>query len=106
MAHLWNPLPRPAAVPLACGALEVSEISAYYGESQVLFDVSLAVPSGQIVCPLGRNGVGKTTLLKTIMGLLAPRRGRIAFDGRDVTTAAPHLRAQAGIGYVPQGRGV
>ena len=106
MAQLLEPITRPAAAPLPCGALEVSEISAYYGESQVLFDVSLSVPAGQVVCLLGRNGVGKTTLLKTIMGLLAPRRGRIAFDGRDVTTAAPHLRAQAGIGYVPQGRGV
>jgi urea transport system ATP-binding protein len=84
--------------------LEIQGLDVSYGESQVLWDVSLSVPAGGVVCLMGRNGVGKTTLLKTIMGLLPARGGRIAFDGRDLVGRRPEERAACGIGYVPQGR--
>ena len=84
--------------------LEIGGLEVAYGESQVLWDVSLDVPAGQVVCLMGRNGVGKTTLLKTIMGLLPVRSGRIAFEGRDIGRVRPEERAACGIGYVPQGR--
>ncbi len=84
--------------------LEISGLNVAYGESQVLWDVSLAVPAGGVTCLMGRNGVGKTTLLKTIMGLLPARSGRIAFDGADLTGRRPEDRTNRGIGYVPQGR--
>jgi urea transport system ATP-binding protein len=86
--------------------LNVERLSVSYGESQVLSDVDLRIAPGQVVCLLGRNGVGKTTLLKSIMGLLSPRAGRVRFDERDVTQLPTHRRARAGIGYVPQGRGI
>jgi len=84
--------------------LSVEALDAGYGGSQILWGVDLTVTSGQVVCLMGRNGVGKTTLLKTIMGLLPARRGRVMLDGVDVTRWAPDRRARAGIGYVPQGR--
>jgi len=84
--------------------LEVQGLSVAYGESQVLWDVALDVPAGSVVCLMGRNGVGKTTLLKSIMGLLPARSGRIRFDGTDLTGWRPEERASCGIGYVPQGR--
>jgi urea transport system ATP-binding protein len=84
--------------------LEISGLNVAYGESQVLWDVSLTVPAGSVICLMGRNGVGKTTLLKTIMGLLPARSGRIAFDGADLTGRRPEDRMSRGIGYVPQGR--
>jgi urea transport system ATP-binding protein len=86
--------------------LSLNQVDVYYGASQILFDVTLEVKAAQVVCLLGRNGVGKTTLLKTIMGTLKPRAGEIYFAGQDVTNAPAHTRAQAGIGYVPQGRGI
>jgi urea transport system ATP-binding protein len=84
--------------------LEVRGLNVAYGESQVLWDVSLDVPAGSVVCLMGRNGVGKTTLLKSIMGLLPTRSGRVAFDGADLGGRRPEERAGCGIGYVPQGR--
>jgi urea transport system ATP-binding protein len=84
--------------------LEVRGLNVAYGESQVLWDVSLDVPAGSVVCLMGRNGVGKTTLLKSIMGLLPLRSGRVAFDGTDLGGRRPEERATCGIGYVPQGR--
>jgi urea transport system ATP-binding protein len=84
--------------------LEVRGLDVAYGESQVLWDVSLAVPAGTVVCLMGRNGVGKTTLLKSIMGLLPVRAGRVTFDGTDLGGRRPEERAACGIGYVPQGR--
>jgi len=84
--------------------LSVEALDAGYGGSQILWNVDLTVPTGQVVCLMGRNGVGKTTLLKTIMGLLPARGGRIVFDGVDVTRWSPDRRARAGVGYVPQGR--
>lgn len=84
--------------------LRIEQLQVSYGETQILRDVDLEVGPGQLVCLMGRNGVGKTTLLKSIMGLLRPRSGRVVFEDRDLTRAAPFVHARAGIGYVPQGR--
>lgn len=84
--------------------LEIRGLSTCYGESRILRAVDLTVHRGQMVCLIGRNGVGKTTLLKSVMGLLQPSQGSISFDGRDLARLPPHQRARRGIGYVPQGR--
>jgi len=84
--------------------LQVSGLNVYYGESHILRDVDLSVSPGEMVCLIGRNGVGKTTLLKTIMGLLPPGSGAIAFNGQSITHQSSDRRARLGIGYVPQGR--
>src|SRR5512137_3168391 len=84
--------------------LTVSALNQYYGGSHTLRDVAFEAPSGAVTCVLGRNGVGKTTLLKCLAGLLPVKSGSIGFDGRDVTRLAPHERARLGLGYVPQGR--
>jgi urea transport system ATP-binding protein len=84
--------------------LQIENLSVSYGETLILRDVNLKVQAGQVVCLMGRNGVGKTTLLKSVMGLLRPREGRILFEDRDFTKLSPDRRARAGIGYVPQGR--
>jgi urea transport system ATP-binding protein len=80
------------------------KINQFYGGSHTLWDIDLEVPKGGCVCLMGRNGVGKTTLLKVIMGLLPSSSGKVVFDGADLTGAPPEARARAGIGYVPQGR--
>src|SRR4249919_2753235 len=74
--------------------LTIRSLNVSYGDSQVLWDVHLDVPPGQVVCLLGRNGVGKTTLLKSIMGLLRPRSGRVVFQERDVSRFSPDKRAR------------
>jgi urea transport system ATP-binding protein len=84
--------------------LMIQGLNVSYGESQILWNVDLHVPEGQVVCLMGRNGVGKTTLLKSIMGLLPPRAGHIGLDGQDITRIRPEQRSRRGIGYVPQGR--
>ncbi|HXG22757.1 MAG TPA: urea ABC transporter ATP-binding subunit UrtE [Methylomirabilota bacterium] len=84
--------------------LQVSHLNQYYGESHILWDVDLEAPAGACVCLMGRNGVGKTTLLKTIMGLLPAKQGSIRFDGQELSAQPAELRARCGIGYVPQGR--
>ena len=84
--------------------LTVSNINQYYGGSHILRDVSLQATRGKVSVILGRNGVGKTTLLKSLMGLVAIKTGSIEFDGRAIERATPYERARAGIGYVPQGR--
>lgn len=84
--------------------LAVQQLEAGYGESIILRNVTLTVKPGQVVCLLGRNGVGKTTLMKSIMGLLKARGGSVAYNGTDLTKRAPGQRAKSGIGYVPQGR--
>ncbi|HHP7230782.1 MAG TPA: urea ABC transporter ATP-binding subunit UrtE [Xenococcaceae cyanobacterium] len=86
--------------------LRVSDLNVYYGESHILRNVDLSIPVGQMVCLIGRNGVGKTTLLKTIMGLLKPRTGEIFFADQSITKLTPDRRAKMGIGYVPQGRDI
>lgn len=84
--------------------LQVKNLNVYYGESHILRDVDLSVPSGQMICLIGRNGVGKTTLLKTVIGLLKPRTGTIIFGEQVINGKSPDQRARIGIGYVPQGR--
>jgi len=84
--------------------LSVSDLNQYYGGSHILRDLSLEVGLGQVTTLLGRNGVGKTTLLKCLMGLVPARTGSIVFDGQDITRLPTHARVAAGIGYVPQGR--
>ena len=82
----------------------VETLNQYYGGSHILRNVGFEVPAGKVTALLGRNGVGKTTLLKTLMGLVPARSGKITFENRELTRATPHLRAKAGLGYVPQGR--
>ena len=82
----------------------VKGLNQYYGGSHILRDVSFEVPAGKVTALLGRNGVGKTTLLKTLMGLLPARSGEILFEDKSLTRARPYERARAGLGYVPQGR--
>jgi urea transport system ATP-binding protein len=84
--------------------LALEQVTVGYGDGTVLADVDLTVAAGEAVCLLGRNGVGKTTLVKTVIGLLPVRHGHILFEGRDVTSLAPNARARLGVGYVPQGR--
>jgi urea transport system ATP-binding protein len=84
--------------------LEISQINQFYGGSHTLWDAQLSVPAGGCVCLMGRNGVGKTTLLKVIMGLLPARSGSLKFDGQEMVGLKPEKRARLGIGYVPQGR--
>ncbi|NKB82371.1 MAG: urea ABC transporter ATP-binding subunit UrtE [Nitrospirales bacterium] len=84
--------------------IQLDNVNVYYGESHILRNVSFEIPEGQALCLMGRNGVGKTTLLKTIMGLLSPRTGRVSFGGQDITRETPERRVDRGIAYVPQGR--
>jgi len=86
--------------------LRIEGLSQAYGGSQILWDVDMCLEAGDCVCLMGRNGVGKTTLLKALMGLLPLRGGSIRFDGRDLTRLSAPLRARSGIGYVPQGRDI
>jgi urea transport system ATP-binding protein len=86
--------------------LTLSKLNQYYGGSHILRDVSFDVEPGKITVLLGRNGVGKTTLLKCLMGLIPAASGTLTFLGQDITGAASHRRARAGIGYVPQGRDI
>ena len=84
--------------------LKLNNVNQYYGESHTLWDLDLGLNQGECLCVMGRNGVGKTTLLKTIMGLLPVKSGSIEFNGLDYAKQAAEERARAGIGYVPQGR--
>jgi urea transport system ATP-binding protein len=84
--------------------LRIQGLSVGYGDSRILWDVHLHIPEGQVVCLMGRNGVGKTTLLKSVMGLLAAQAGTIALAGQEITRLRPEQRARRGMGYVPQGR--
>jgi urea transport system ATP-binding protein len=84
--------------------LDIRELNVYYGESHILRDVDLSVAPGEMVCLIGRNGVGKTTLLKTVIGLLQQRSGDLSLEGRALAGLPPHRRARVGVGYVPQGR--
>ncbi|WP_169979140.1 urea ABC transporter ATP-binding subunit UrtE [Microbispora sp. H10836] len=83
--------------------LSVEGLESGYGRARVLFGVSLEVPAGSLVCVMGRNGVGKTTLLDTVMGVLPATGGTVTFEGRDVTRLRPDQRVRLGMGYVPQG---
>ena len=84
--------------------LTIENLQASYGDSRVLFGIDLSVARGEVVTLLGRNGMGKTTTIRSVFGLLAPKAGRVSIDGRDLTGAAPHRIARAGLGLVPEGR--
>jgi branched-chain amino acid transport system ATP-binding protein len=84
--------------------LEVKQINTFYGTSHILFDVSLTVGHGEIVCLLGRNGAGKTTTMRSIMGLTPPKSGSVQFHGEELRGRPPHHIAQKGMGYVPDNR--
>jgi branched-chain amino acid transport system ATP-binding protein len=103
---------RPCAKPISATTVSVSallalaDVHARYGDSHVLRGVSLEIPAGVSLGLLGRNGMGKTTLIRTAMGYVRAAGGRIAWQGRDVTGAPPERMARVGIGYVPEGRGI
>lgn len=91
-----------SAAPL----IEARGLHTYYGRSHVLHGVDFAVRPGETVSLLGRNGMGKTTMLRSVLGLTPPRRGEVRVDGRDMTGAEPYLIARQGIAFVPEGRGI
>ena len=84
--------------------LEVSGLNAFYGKAQMLFDVSLEVARGEVVALMGRNGAGKSTTIKSIMGLLPGKRGQVRFMGEDIASLAPYQIARRGLGFVPEDR--
>ncbi len=84
--------------------LEVKDIHSYYGKSHILHGVSLELKQGELVCLLGRNGVGKSTTLKSIMGIVCPTQGSILFDGQELAGSQPYQVARLGVGYVPEDR--
>ena len=86
--------------------LEIKGLTAYYGESEILHDINLSVPDGKIIALVGRNGVGKTTTLKSIMGVVKTPAGSIELSGEELLKKPPYERARCGIGYVPQGRDI
>ena len=86
--------------------LEASGVHAWYGSSHVIDGVDLAIGRGETVGLLGRNGMGKTTLIRSLLGFVARRSGRVAFAGADISGAAPHEVARRGVAYVPEGRGI
>ncbi len=86
--------------------LKIEGIHTFYGLSHILFDVSLEVSEGEIVCILGRNGAGKSTIMKSVMGLAPPKRGNIRFKNRDIAGLKPYLIARMGMGFVPDDRRV
>ncbi len=86
--------------------LKLENINTYYWTSHILWDLSLQIPHGSIVAMLGRNGMGKTTIMRSIVGLTPPRRGEITFKGEKISGLEPYKISRRGIGYVPQGRGI
>ena len=90
----------------AAAIIEAQELHSYYGTSHILHGIDLTVRRGEAVGLMGRNGMGKTTLIRTLLGLVPARRGTVRVDGKDMTQAAPHRIARLGIAYVPEGRGI
>lgn len=99
-----RPLLRLISEKAELPVLELKDYEAYYGNSKILHGINLSVGKGEAFAVLGRNGVGKTTLLKAIMGLPTRVRGRLVLEGKDLSSASTHVRARSGIGYVPQNR--
>ncbi|WP_337268597.1 ABC transporter ATP-binding protein [Oryzifoliimicrobium ureilyticus] len=91
---------------MAAPLLQVSNLNAWYGESHILHGVDITVHEGETITILGRNGVGKTTTLRTIMGIIRKRKGEIRFNGRDMAGVPLHRTAHAGLGFVPEERGI
>ncbi|MCP4383517.1 MAG: urea ABC transporter ATP-binding subunit UrtE [Hyphomicrobiales bacterium] len=96
----------PISVREGSVVLELTKVDGFYGGSRALQSVSMTVKDGDFLTVLGRNGVGKTTLLKTILGLITRANGSIKLNGEELIGKPPHLRARSGVGYVPQGRGI
>ena len=99
--------PSPVVPPVVAGAqpmLTISDLHAAYGQSEVLHGIDIDVAPGEIVAVMGRNGMGKSTLMKTLMGIVPTKSGTITVDGTDVTTLKSHTRVAKGLAYVPQGR--
>jgi urea transport system ATP-binding protein len=99
--------PSPVVPPVMTGAqpmLAISDLHAAYGQSEVLHGIDINVAPGEIVAVMGRNGMGKSTLMKTLMGIVPTKSGTITVDGTDVTTLKSHTRVAKGLAYVPQGR--
>ncbi|MCL4765621.1 MAG: ABC transporter ATP-binding protein [Hyphomicrobiaceae bacterium] len=96
------PAPAAAAPPILAGR----DLHTYYGPSHILRGVSIEIRTGETIGLMGRNGMGKTTLIRSLMGLVAPRRGQVLLDGRDATGTPAFRIAQAGVAYVPEGRGI
>ena len=84
--------------------LDVKSLSAWYGGAHILFDIGLQVRPGEVVALMGRNGAGKSTTLKAVMGMVERRTGQVQFMGRDISRLEPHAIASAGLGYVPEDR--
>lgn len=105
MLDVATPTPTSAAAS-GQAMFSVQDVHTYYGDSHILHGVSLELPQGQAVGLLGRNGMGKTTLIRTLMGYVPARSGKVFADGKDITSAPPEKMARLGIGYVPEGRGV
>lgn len=105
MLDVATPTPT-SAVASGQAMFSVQDVHTYYGDSHILHGVSLELPQGQAVGLLGRNGMGKTTLIRTLMGYVPARSGKVFADGKDITSAPPEKMARLGIGYVPEGRGV
>lgn len=89
---------------MSAALLQVAALNAFYARAHILFDVSLEVGRGEVVALMGRNGAGKSTTLKAVMGLLEGTRGKVSFGGRDLTRLAPYQRARLGLGFVPEDR--
>ena len=94
------------ATATATPFIDVRQLTAGYGRVRIVHRISLAVREGEVLAVIGRNGVGKTTLIKAMMGILPAVEGSVLFEGADITRASPHDRARLGLGYVPQGRGI
>ncbi|KAB2915760.1 MAG: ABC transporter ATP-binding protein [Hyphomicrobiaceae bacterium] len=94
------------AAPGSAPLLEGIGLNTYYGQSHILRDVSIAIHAGETIGLMGRNGMGKTTLIRTLLGLTRPRRGRVLVDGKEATRTPTFAIAQRGIAYVPEGRGI
>ncbi|MEO7152202.1 MAG: ABC transporter ATP-binding protein [Burkholderiaceae bacterium] len=94
----------PHEAPASTALLEARQLAAWYGAAQILFGVDLQVGRGEVVALMGRNGAGKSTTLKALMGMLDKRAGRVDFMGRDISEAEPHRIARLGLGYVPEDR--
>jgi branched-chain amino acid transport system ATP-binding protein len=101
---LWLTTLKYKRCTLATKALELINVNSYYGDSHVLYDLSLSLKEGTLLALLGRNGAGKTTLMKTISGLLVPRNGSILLFGKPIDKEKPEQIAKAGVRLVPQGR--
>src|SRR5215471_13942297 len=114
LATKFAPAPRFNAPTLEAGRRGVAELPilegidlhAFYGSSHILHGIGFAVRQGETIGLMGRNGMGKTTLIRTLVGHLRPRQGRVMVDGNEMTLAAPHQIARRGIAYVPEGRGI